>query len=362
MKSLSSLLAINLLAGLVIILNMADLVYKGPGDAMLNVPVIGACIGMILLVYRISARLTAMKGACILLKEGKFDIRLPQTERKDELEQLTGSINAMVDHVDAFVREASASMDYVSCNKYFRRILPQGLQGDIARGARIINNATQEVETKTKRFMDIAENLETNLRDISSELMSAIRMLEGTAYEMVDNATRTNKETEVILSTAEMAQMKVKDTLIASATIGSVIGLIKDIASHTNLLSLNASIESARAGNAGLGFAVVTKEIKQLASQTAKSSETIEVQVGKLQQATQDISHMFLDHGNDGMGAESVSLLRQIENIKLNTGSIQDASQQIMAATQQLSIGSAHRLDTLRQSMQEFMSELRKIS
>lgn len=360
MKSLSSLLAIKWLAGFICLTSLA-LVVAYPKVLGFALPSLAAALTIYLCARHISLRLAAMTQSCLQLKVGKFDVRLQQGERKDEMEILATTINALIDYMDAFVREASASMDYVSQGKYFRRILPQGLQGDIARGATIINNASQDVEIRTRRFLEVAENLEKNLQDISSELLAAIHMLETTAHDMVDSATRTNRETEVILATAGTAQIRVKETLAASVTIGNIIGLIKDIASHTNLLSLNASIESARAGDAGLGFAVVTTEIKQLASQTAKSTETIEVQVGNLQKATEDISLMFLDQSNSN-AASTISLVRQIENIKANTGSIQDASQQIMAATQQLSIGSAHRLDTLRSGMMEFMNELRRIS
>jgi methyl-accepting chemotaxis protein len=87
---------------------------------------------------------------------------------------------------------------------------------------------------------------------------------------------------------AGMTGGRVAELSDAANRIGDVLQLITQVAEQTNLLALNATIEAARAGEAGRGFAVVASEVKQLASQTAKATEEIGRQIAGMQSATRD--------------------------------------------------------------------------
>jgi len=106
--------------------------------------------------------------------------------------------------------------------------------------------------------------------------------------------------------------------------IGAVADMIGDIAAKTNLLALNATIEAARAGDAGKGFAVVASEVKQLAAQTARSTQEITRHIGQVRSATN----------------ASVSAVTRIEQTisEINTiaGSIAAAVEQQGAATAEI--------------------------
>jgi len=123
---------------------------------------------------------------------------------------------------------------------------------------------------------------------------------------------------------ADKTNTSVQSLADAATKIGEVVNLISDIAEQTNLLALNATIEAARAGEAGKGFAVVASEVKSLAMQTAKATEDIAAQVGEIQSATRSSADAI-----GGIG-DTIRSVNEIAN------SIAAAMEEQGAATQEI--------------------------
>jgi methyl-accepting chemotaxis protein len=125
-----------------------------------------------------------------------------------------------------------------------------------------------------------------------------------------------------------------------SEKITQVLAVIQTIAGQTNLLALNAAIEAARAGEAGRGFAVVADEVRTLATNTQKATESIRVMVDSLQGSAKEAVQAMAQSGQ--YAGTSVANAKEagavLEGIKSAVGTIVGMNVQISAATEQQTI------------------------
>ncbi|MCD5362693.1 HAMP domain-containing methyl-accepting chemotaxis protein [Chromobacterium aquaticum] len=219
-----------------------------------------------------------------------------------------------------------STLDRVSSSKDFRLRAEVERMDEVGRTATAFNRLLDDLQQSFKGIRDsIAEidsatsGLAANTNQIarSSELQSesagamaaAVEQMTVSINHVADNAVEARTQAQQAGSMASEGGQVISATVLGisevagaisnaaqrieqlkddSATIASVMGVIKDIADQTNLLALNAAIEAARAGETGRGFAVVADEVRKLAERTAKSTTEIATIINKMQGSTLD--------------------------------------------------------------------------
>lgn len=250
----------------------------------------------------LSRPLAAITAVMNRLSSGDIDVKIPGSDRRDELGTMAGA-------VDVFRRsmiEARSMRETQETSKQQAEIEKKALQRQMAdRFETDVKGVVAAVAQATSNMQRVAGEITASVSGTSqraaaaaaasdeasasvSTVAAATEQLASSVAEIGRQVTHSSDVANSAVVKAGQTTEMVGSLAAAAEKIGDVLRLIGAIASQTNLLALNATIEAARAGEAGRGFAVVASEVKELASQTAKATEEIAVQVDAIQSATGD--------------------------------------------------------------------------
>ncbi|MCW2776793.1 MAG: methyl-accepting chemotaxis sensory transducer [Frankiales bacterium] len=189
----------------------------------------------------------------------------------DEIGRMAGALDRGVERVAETVRslrEAASTLHSTS-----------GALGNAsADAATSAEQASAQADVVSCAADDVSRNVQT-VSTGASEMGASIR-------EIAQNANEAASVARDAVEVAERTSALVGKLGGSSAEIGNVVKVITSIAEQTNLLALNATIEAARAGEAGKGFAVVASEVKDLAQATGKATEDITERIEAIQSDT----------------------------------------------------------------------------
>ncbi|WP_422367641.1 methyl-accepting chemotaxis protein [Pelagibius sp.] len=273
------------------------------------------------------------------LADGDTTVAVPAMERKDDIGDIARMVQTFKTNAVELDRSTAAREAEKAKAEEEKRQAMHKLAGDFESSVKAVVNgvtaASDEVQNTAQSMSETAErssSLTTAAAEATEQAASNVRTVASAAEELTASIQEISRQvtqsTDISKAAAEQARKtngEVETLAEAAQKIGDVVTMIQDIAEQTNLLALNATIEAARAGEAGKGFAVVASEVKQLATQTAKATEQIRQQINDIQGAT-------------GGAVDSIALITEtIEQVNGIASSIASAVEEQSAATEEIS-------------------------
>ena len=248
---------------------------------------------------RISNALKPLKKISEVGKEvagGNFDVEI-HYPHKDEIGELSRSISEVIGRSKKIVFDLRDRLDAMAGGNFTENLESEEYVGDYAPLLESLkhiqedmNRTLQEVHASSVQVLSSAEQVNTGAQSLSqgaTEQASSIEELSANMQDIshsIQASTKTAGDAyklqgeagvAVLQSNEKMEEMRkaMDDITAKSNEISKIIKTIDDIAFQTNILSLNAAIEAARAGAAGKGFAVVADEVGNLAQKSAKAAQ-----------------------------------------------------------------------------------------
>ena len=227
---------------------------------------------------------------------------------KDEIGDMLGLVDTMVERLRSVVADALVASDNVSA------------------GSQQLSSASEQIAQGATEQASSAEEASSSMEEMASNIK-----------QNADNAAQTEKIARQSAKDAETSGQAVTQAVAAMQTIAEKIGIVQEIARQTDLLALNAAVEAARAGEHGRGFAVVASEVRKLAERSQAAATEISQMsvdtVSSAQQAGDMLNRLVPDIRKTAELVSEISAACREQDI--GAAQINQAIQQLDKVTQQ---------------------------
>lgn len=328
--------------------------------------VIGIAIGIVIaliLTKMITGAVSEINTAAGKISQGNFNTVI-KYESKDELGELANSMRYLCEsnrivisdlsYVLKEMADGNLTVDSKAEANYVGEYtsLLESIRSFIATLNETLSKiyvASDQVSSGSEQVSAGAQALAQGATEQASsveELAATIQVVHGQINNNAENAKEANTQTNNAGSKMNLANGKMGELVKAmeeikqcSAQISEIIKTIEDIAFQTNILSLNAAIEAARAGAAGKGFAVVADEVRNLASKSAEAASNTNVLIENTVRAIEDGNTLVDEVAKMMQAVAEASALVSKLNAGITEGSAEaaDSIQQIKIGVDQIS-------------------------
>lgn len=300
--------------------------------------------------HRIAQNVKEMVTKMNEFANGNFITNL-NLKTKDEFGQLAASFNDMTaklrqtmkavgdssEQVAATAEELTASSNEVS---YATEIVTESIQ-DISNGIDDQNRLTSEVNNLSSNILGKMNDISENIENVN-ESAQTTKEASNQGHHSIDNVM---EQMTIISESTNALTKQIRELDENTKTIDQAVNVIKEIATQTNLLAINASIEAARSGEHGKGFAVVATEVRKLADESNLAAIEIEKIVTGITTQTENIMVEIIDNDQSvATGREKVILANDsfahiddsVEHVQQQTAAVTEAIRHICTDIEQL--------------------------
>ena len=247
--------------------------------ALMLIAIIVSIIVSIAVIRPLKRSLDSVNNALDILASGNLTHKLDDSGH-DEFAELSRNCNRLVDSLRTLIQgildrsnQLAAAAEETSA-----------ITAQTTAGIQEQKNQVDQVAAATTELSSSAMQVTSS----ADEALSQIKQADDEAQHMRTIADENKRTILALADEVAKASQVINKVHSDSASIGSILDVIRGIAEQTNLLALNAAIEAARAGEQGRGFAVVADEVRSLASRTQDSTQEIQQMIQVLQQGTQE--------------------------------------------------------------------------
>ncbi|MCQ2585804.1 MAG: methyl-accepting chemotaxis protein [Treponema sp.] len=368
---------------------------------------------VIVLVYAACGRIVRpLKTSAMALKnisegDGDLTVRI-DTKSRNEIGVMVDSFNKTMDKLSSSIKdvkvesdkmkiigtELTASMDETKdavedINQSILTVQQQmeeqmtgveETQATVTQIVKNIKNLTDNIEDQAASVIESSSSIE----QMTANIGSVAKILEKNR-EAIENLAQSSEEGMLMVNNTVNQTIEIQNQ---SKTLGEASSVIRNIASQTNLLAMNAAIEAAHAGEAGAGFSVVADEIRKLAEQSGsqgariqqalsdvqvsiaqvtESSKVMQQQFSSILDMTRTVSEQerVIDDAMRQQNEGGVQILQAIKQINTITSEVKAGSNEMLASSEAVSSEMeklSKMTDVVNQSMAHMSEKNRAIS